>query len=233
MAVCILTLSEYNSHTEPLFKKVEILSLPTLIEYFKLQFMHRFVVNWLPRSFESTWSRNAERRLDPNRVVLQNNEDLFIPPYTENFSLFSFPRLWGSFQEINIKCLANVNEFNSKLKKHCLSKLSSSVFLQQVALSPPLPFVASVKINGVGCCFLELLLYLKNFFAMSLYVLYYFASGPPPAHAAPPPPSVWRSPRALLPSNCQLWLSRLWKWSPNVRPVSSGLICLKQLTLTF
>ena len=163
MAVCILTLSEYNSHTEPLFKKVEILSLPTLIEYFKLQFMHRFVVNWLPRSFESTWSRNAERRLDPNRVVLQNNEDLFIPPSTENFSLFSFPRLWGSFQEINIKCLANVNEFNSKLKKHFLSKLSSSVFLQQVALSPPLPFVASVKINGVGCCFLELLLYL-NFF---------------------------------------------------------------------
>ena len=156
MAVCILTLSEYNSHTEPLFKKVEILTLPKLIEYFKLQFMHRFVVNGLPRSFESTWSRNAERRFDPNRVVLQNNEDLFIPPSTENFSLFSFPRLWGSFQEINIKCLANVNEFNSKLKKHFLSKLSSSVFLQQVALSPPLPFVASVKINGVGCCFLEL-----------------------------------------------------------------------------
>ena len=144
MAVCILTLSEYNSHTEPLFKKVEILPLPKLIEYFKLQFMHRFVVN----------------------------------------------------------------------------------------LSP-LPFVALVKINGVGCCFLELMLYLKIFLAMSLYVLYYFASDPPPAHAAPPPPSVWRSPRALLPSNCQLWLSRLWKWSPNVWPVSSGLICLKQLTLTF
>ena len=67
-----------------------------------------------------------------HRAVLRNNEDLFIPPSTENFSLFSFPRLWGSFQEINIKCLANVNEFNSKLKKHFLSKLSSSVFLQQV-----------------------------------------------------------------------------------------------------
>ena len=48
MAVCILTYSKYNWHTKSLFKKVEILPLFMLIDYFKLQFMHRFIINELP-----------------------------------------------------------------------------------------------------------------------------------------------------------------------------------------
>jgi hypothetical protein len=38
-AVRIVTLSPYNSHTEPLFKKLNILPLKQLIMYFKIQFM--------------------------------------------------------------------------------------------------------------------------------------------------------------------------------------------------
>ena len=77
-------------------------------------------------------------------------------------------------------------------------------------------FVASVKNNSVGCCFLELLFY--TFFAMSLYVraLLFYIWPAACACCPAPPPSVWRSPCALSPTTCQLWLSRLCKRSPNV-----------------
>ena len=136
MAVCILTLSEYNSHTEPLFKKVEILSLPTLIEYFKLQFMHRFVVNWLPRSFESTWSRNAERRLDPNQVVLRNNEDLFIPPSRLSpqkiFPYSVFHASGDPSKKLTLNAWYMLMNLIPNWKKHFLSKLSSSVICNRL-----------------------------------------------------------------------------------------------------
>jgi len=38
-AIRIITDSKYNAHTEPLFKKLEILPFPDLISFFKLQFM--------------------------------------------------------------------------------------------------------------------------------------------------------------------------------------------------
>ena len=49
-AIRIITGSSYNSHTEPLFKRLQILPLPDLISFSKLQFMRRFSQNsYLPR----------------------------------------------------------------------------------------------------------------------------------------------------------------------------------------
>lgn len=41
-AIRLITKSKYNSHTEPLFKKLQVLPLTSLIKYFNLQFMHNF-----------------------------------------------------------------------------------------------------------------------------------------------------------------------------------------------
>ena len=65
-AVRIIMGVKYNSHSEPIFKTLNILPLPLLIEYFKLQFFHRYLNNELPNSFENMWSLNAERRQDEN-----------------------------------------------------------------------------------------------------------------------------------------------------------------------
>ena len=46
-AIRIICNVNYNSHTEPLFKREDILPLPDLISFFKVQFMHRFSQNFL------------------------------------------------------------------------------------------------------------------------------------------------------------------------------------------
>jgi hypothetical protein len=61
-AIRIINSAPYNSHTEPLFKKCEILPISLLIKYFKLLFMYDFKNDLLPLSFKNTWMTNAERR---------------------------------------------------------------------------------------------------------------------------------------------------------------------------
>ena len=65
-AIRILSGSSYNSHTEPLFKKLEILPLPDLISCAKIQFMQRFVQKNLPISFNDTWAYNSIRNIGEN-----------------------------------------------------------------------------------------------------------------------------------------------------------------------
>ena len=62
-AIRIVAGMSYNSHTEPLFKKLQVRPLPDLIKYTKIQFMHRFKQGFLPSSFNDTWTTNAEEIL--------------------------------------------------------------------------------------------------------------------------------------------------------------------------
>ncbi len=55
IAIRLLSNSKYNAHTEPLFKTFDILPLPSLIQYFKLQFMQQFQQKFLPEIFHETW----------------------------------------------------------------------------------------------------------------------------------------------------------------------------------
>ena len=48
MALRTIAGLKYNDHTEPTFKKLEILPFPNLIEFFNLQFMQQFVQKFLP-----------------------------------------------------------------------------------------------------------------------------------------------------------------------------------------
>ena len=67
-AIRIIAGAKYNSHTEPLFKKLQILPLPDLIMYNKIQFMQRFTQQFLPESFNDAWVRNIEE----NKIHLPN-----------------------------------------------------------------------------------------------------------------------------------------------------------------
>ena len=127
-AVRIINGENYNAHTAPLFKKSAVLPLPMLVEFFKLQFMHNFLNKNLPKSFETMWLRNEERRQEDHRI-LRSHTELFIPPSrltsTEKFPLFSFPHIWCTFPDAELKNILNKNLFNSKLKTHFLSSLPS------------------------------------------------------------------------------------------------------------
>ena len=125
-AVRIVSGATYTSHTEPIFKKLAILPLANLIEFFKLQFMHKFINSILPKSFEFTWMRNEERR--PNQANLRNSSEINIPlsrlAVTDRFPLYSFPRIWCNFNNNIIKGTNSKSIFNNNLKKFYLDKLS-------------------------------------------------------------------------------------------------------------
>jgi hypothetical protein len=65
-AIRIVAGAPYNSHTEPLFKTLEILPLPDLISFSKIQFMHRFSKKNLPSSLNDVWVYNSIRNIRVN-----------------------------------------------------------------------------------------------------------------------------------------------------------------------
>ena len=50
-----------RTHTAPLFKTLQILPVDKLIHFSKIKFMHNYVHNRLPFSFNETWVKNIER----------------------------------------------------------------------------------------------------------------------------------------------------------------------------
>jgi hypothetical protein len=131
MAIRIVAKAKYNSHTEPLFKKFNVLPLYLLTDFFKIQFMQHFVQKFLPETLLSMWVTNAIRRLDQAEVELRDDDLLHIPfartSTTARFPLTSFPKLWESFPDGEIKFLRNKIEFNSRLKNFYLSMLSNNI----------------------------------------------------------------------------------------------------------
>jgi hypothetical protein len=127
----IVTDAPYNAHTEPLFKKLNVLPLKDLILFFKLQFMQQYVQGLLPSAFSGEW-RTAGELAAENMPNLRNRDynDLIVPfsrlAITERFPLSSFPKAWNDFTEFEIKFLRDKNEFNCKLKTLLLSKLDAN-----------------------------------------------------------------------------------------------------------
>jgi hypothetical protein len=134
-AIRVITNSRYNQHTEPLFKTTNILPLPNLCEFFKLQFVQRFIQGFLPSSFNNIWIKNEARRAENVSMVLRNHDEFFVPTSRlktfENFPLYLFPKLWVNFQNENIKFIRNIHEFNLSLKEHFIDKLSLNIVCEK------------------------------------------------------------------------------------------------------
>ncbi len=131
-AIRIISNAPYNAHTESLFKKQKILPLPSLIDFFKIQFMQQFSQGLLPKSFTYVWTTNEARALQQNLhdYPLRNSNNLYIPfarlKSTEKHPLHLFPKLWSEFNENDIKYIRCKHEFNSKLKAFFLNKLQDN-----------------------------------------------------------------------------------------------------------
>jgi len=122
---------KYNCHTEPLFKKEEILPLPDLINFFKVQFMQRFCQKFLPTSFDQIWVRNDIRNIGENEIQLRNNNRLQLPPsrtvLNDRLPTVNFVRIWEQFPDEQIKFIRKKTEFDAKLKKFYINDLADSV----------------------------------------------------------------------------------------------------------
>ena len=131
IAVRIISNSKYNSHTEPIFKRLNILPLKQLSEFFKLQFMQQFSQNFLPTALKDMWVTNRMRHIDEDHIVLRNDDLFFIPfarsSITSKLPLTSFPKLWCEFPDENIKFIRNKLEFNTSLKRYFIDKLRQNI----------------------------------------------------------------------------------------------------------
>jgi hypothetical protein len=96
-AIRIIGNAGYRDHTAPLFARLKILSLDSLIKLSVLKFMHSFTHNLLPISFSRMWILNRERF--PDRE-LRNADQLYILPHKyatlKRMPLFNFPAIWNA-----------------------------------------------------------------------------------------------------------------------------------------
>jgi len=118
-AVRIICDKKYNEHTEPLFKMEEILPLPDLVNFFKIQFMQRFIHDFLPVSFNRIWFRNNIRTIGDNEIQLRNANRIQLPPsrlaLTDRLPSVNIPRTWELFPDEHIKFIRKQSEFDKKL----------------------------------------------------------------------------------------------------------------------
>ena len=128
-AVRIISSSPFNSHTEPLFKQLKILPLPSLIELHRIQFMHNVKFNPSYSDFTCVWPTNATHL--PSRHTLRNNLDFYVPPSRtttlSRFPLSTFPSTWNVKVPENEKELWKPPLFSKKIQELLLAKLASEV----------------------------------------------------------------------------------------------------------
>jgi hypothetical protein len=74
-AIRIMTNSNYNAHTNPLYIEHGILPYDLLIKQSQLLFMHSIAYEYAPTSITGVWIKNADR--DPN-LHLRNAIDYYL-----------------------------------------------------------------------------------------------------------------------------------------------------------
>ena len=136
-AIRTISLSKYNAHTVPIFKKIEILPIKEQAILSSLLIMYDYVHQKLPYSFDQLWRKNNARA---NRVL--RNANLFDIPYVrlesqKNFPISSFPRLWNEIiipnteqnddnveQNFTFREIMSRKQFASQLKLLLLDNLT-------------------------------------------------------------------------------------------------------------
>ena len=100
-AIRAINKANYNSHTEPLFKRSKILKLNDLYELKVILFVNDFIANKLPIKFNNIFSFNHER---PNaRNTRQSNllyQERCCSKFSENMPLYNFPKIWNKWSYV-------------------------------------------------------------------------------------------------------------------------------------
>ncbi len=122
-AIRIITKSNYNAHTEPLFKSLNILTYENIVLQAQISFMHSVYHNYAPKSFSNVWEKRSDNL---ENHVLRNVNDFSIPyPRTEQFNkltLYALPNAWNSTGDYKLQ--PNRIIFKSSLKYNLLNNIN-------------------------------------------------------------------------------------------------------------
>jgi hypothetical protein len=125
-AIRIISDSKYNSHTAPLFKKLEILPLFDLIQLNLVKIMYYHKNNLLPNRLCNTWRTNQERNMDTGGPILRHTDNFVIPfartDQVLRFPLVTVPLAWNNLSPV-CKNMPNVLLFCNHFKTMIFSTL--------------------------------------------------------------------------------------------------------------
>lgn len=128
-AIRTISRSVYNSHTEPLYKELNILKLNDQFELNIIVFMNQFVNDMLPISFVNIYRFNYDVQ-NCHRSRQSNN--LFIERCNTSFAsklpLFNFPKIWNKWiiNGCNKESIPQI-KIKEKVKSLMLKKYLDSV----------------------------------------------------------------------------------------------------------
>jgi len=114
-AVRIISNSHYLSHSDPLFKKYNLLNVYDVYYLELCTFMHKHFTNQLPEAFNNYFTIQS----NVHKYHTRNNDDYAIPQIKTNFAYKTIktmgPVRWNSLQK-HIKTAKTVKHFRSKMK---------------------------------------------------------------------------------------------------------------------
>ena len=120
-AMRMITNSNYNEHTYPIFKKLKILPYLSLFRLANLKFMHSIYYNYAPRTFKDTWKINEERNVPYN---LRTAKSFIIKKANfknlDRSPLFTLPKTWN--EAGNLTKIQRRSEFIKEALKALASK---------------------------------------------------------------------------------------------------------------
>ena len=71
-AICLITFSDFDGHTSPLFSQLKLLKLQDHIKLQTLYFMHQFFTSKLPKTFDSFFIKTSDKHNVNTRFVTRS-----------------------------------------------------------------------------------------------------------------------------------------------------------------
>ena len=116
-AIRIITKSKPYSHSDPLFKKMKLLTIYDIHKFITCTFMYQYINNTLPKFLENGF---VKKKCMYN---IRQNNNLYVPNYKYNVSRctikYSGPIMWNNLSN-TIKCTKSLPFFKRTYKNHLL-----------------------------------------------------------------------------------------------------------------
>ena len=115
-AIRYIESAKYNSHSDPLFYKYNILKFEDLKVYNQAVFMYKYTYNQLPTSFNNFFTklRNFDRAYN---YFLENTANKMM----HSFPSYALPKLWNGLP-LDLKRSSSLNIFKRNLLKTLIYK---------------------------------------------------------------------------------------------------------------
>ena len=117
-ALCIITFSQYDSPSSPLFKSLQVIKFYDLVTFHIATFMYKFHNQFLPTAFHSFFTKVTNIHKYNTRLAAK--QSYYLPNYGKFNIRFQGPSIWNCIDK-DIK-LSSKAIFKKKIQAQYLKK---------------------------------------------------------------------------------------------------------------